>query len=116
MRKPQAGVTCGFRLLARPAGRREKQDAPGNCDQLELRILIVVAHAVHSAAAVLTKVPLRPALSVALSVALAISLVILAEVAATPARAILAVLAVLTKVPVTPALAVLTTVIHGVPV
>src|SRR5580693_7799681 len=112
MRKPQAGVTCGFRLLARPAGRREKQDAPANCDQLELRILIVVAHAVHSAAAVLTKVPLRPVLSVAL----AISLVILAEVAATPARAILAVLAVLTKVPVTPALAVLTTVIHGVPV
>src|SRR5580704_9775141 len=102
MRKPQAGVACGFRLLARPAGRREKQDAPGNRDQLELGVLIVVAHVVHSAMAVLAEVPMRPALTVTLTVALAIALVILTEVAATPARTVLAVLAalaVLTKVP-----------------
>jgi hypothetical protein len=104
-------VACGFRFLARPAGRRKKQDAPGNRDQLELRVLIVVAHVVHAAATVLTKWPVTPALAVAL----AIALIVLTEAAVTPARAV-PVLAILTEVPMTPALAVLTAVIHSVTV
>jgi hypothetical protein len=108
MRKPQAVVACGFRVWRALRGRRENQCAPGNRNRLELRVLIVAAHFVHAVTAVLTKVPVTPAL--------AVSLTVLTEVAAAPAWAILATPTALAEALMAPALTVLTTVIHGVPV